>query len=726
MRFSNLGIVVTVVGLAACGTDGPELPIPSSIDRIAATNEQQAFAGARLPVPLAVAVADDAAKAVARAEVQWSVLGGSPATLSDSATVTDGLGRAEVDVTLGDQTGVVTVRAALGVDAEKQVLFEVEALPAPSLTAVNPTTFSGGDTVIVQGARLSDTLLVEIGGARAQVIDVDASGQDMSVVVPGCLVSGAVEVRVLFPGGSTAPVVGTFDQPASQLRLDVGEYVSLDPVVVEGCAVLPATGANAAQYVIVPQATTAVPNMSVEYRLLGNNVVTVIESATPQEVEAPLALRFHDFLRRQEEGFAQLPKPDGATAAPAAGLIEGIEVGDRRTFRVCDKVTCSAVEDFPQVTAEAKYVGDHAAIYLDIDAPDTLTTAIFDELGRLFEEDLYMVATRAFGSESDVDENGHVLILMTPVVNGLTPEASCETSIVTGFFFAIDVDPAFQNDQRSNQGEVFYALTPDPAGERGCAHSVDRVRRLVPVTFVHEFQHMISYNQHVLVRGGSSEVLWLNEGLSHISEELAALHFASVGNPGLFSDFAVGDLYNAYLYLEDPGATYVLFSEGTGSLAERGGSWLMLRWILDQFGDETVTRRLVESDLSGATNIEAAAGESFDQIMAEWMLATWVSDLQGFHAPDRLRLVTWPRLRQTYEDLHAQLPDRFQRPFPLVPTTYSGSAFSAAGTLRSGSGEYFVIEHEANRPPLALRFESPSGGALSTTTRPRLTVLRTR
>ncbi|MEE8573649.1 MAG: Ig-like domain-containing protein, partial [Gemmatimonadota bacterium] len=607
MRLKDLGIVLTVAGMVACGSDGPELPIPAAIERDTTTDSQVAFAGARLARPLAVIVTDEIANVVARAEVRWTVLGGLGATVSDSVTTTDGVGRAQVDVTLGGQDGVFTIRAALVADPEKSVLFDVGALPAPRLTEVSPTTFSGGDTIIVRGVLLKDTLPVEIGGARAQLRYVSATGQAMSVVVPECLVPGPVEIRMLFPGGSTDPVMGTVDEPASQLRLSVGEYVSLDPAVVEGCATFPAAGPNGAQYVVIPQATTAVPNMTTQYRLLGDSAVTVVEATAPRAMDVPAALRFHDFLRRQEEGFARLPKPAGAVTAPVAGLVSGIEVGDRRDFRVCDKVTCSQVEDFPKITAEAKYVGDHAAIYLDINAPDTLTTAIFEEFGTLFEDDLYDVATRAFGSESDVDENGHVLILMTPVVNGLTPETDCETSIVTGFFFAIDVDPAFRNDPRSNQGEVFYALTPDPDGERGCAHSVERVRRLVPVTFIHELQHMISYNQHVLVRGGSSEVLWLNEGLSHISEELAALHFASLGDEVRFSDFVIGDLYNAYLYLENPGATFVMFSEGTGTLAERGGNWLMLRWLLDHFGEEAVTRRLVESDLTGAANLEEAS-----------------------------------------------------------------------------------------------------------------------
>jgi len=590
---------------------------------------------------------------------------------------------------------------------------------------VSPTVFSGGDTVLLSGTLLVDTLPVEIGGAQAPVIQVSITRESMSVQVPQCLVPGPVDIRIRFPGGATAPVVGTFDQPAAVLLLDATEYLSLDPLAIESCATFPAAGSTGAEYLIIPQSTTSVPNMSVLYRLSGDSVITVTIADQPPAMEPALEARFHDFLRRREEEFSRLPKPALDEALLAPNLVVGIKPGDQRAFRVCNTVTCNALADFTEVTAEAKYVGEHAAIYLDLEAPDTLTTAIFNELGAVFDEKLYEVATRAFGSESDVDQNGSALILMTPVVNGLTPESACETSIVTGFFFAIDIDPAFQNDQRSNRGEVFYALTPDPSGDVGCTHSVERVRRLVPVTFVHELQHMISYNQHVLVRGGPSEVLWLNEGLSHLSEELAALHFASLGDLQRFSEFAIGDLYNAYLYLENPGVTYMLFSDGTGTLHERGAAWLFLRWVADQFGP-AVTRRLVESDLTGAGNVAAAAGYPFEQLVTEWMLANWVSDLPDFLAPDRLKYVTWPRLRYTYDQLHAQLPDKFSRPFPIVPDSYVGGTFAATGTLRSGSGEYFIVEQLPGQRGFALNFRDPSGGALGTSARPRLTVLRIR
>ena len=52
---------------------------------------------------------------------------------------------------------------------------------------------------------------------------------------------------------------------------------------------------------------------------------------------------------------------------------------------------------------------------------------------------------------------------------------------------------------------------------------------------VHELQHLINFNEHVLVRRGEAEVTWLNEGLSHI-EDLVAGQFES-GNGSNIADF---------------------------------------------------------------------------------------------------------------------------------------------------------------------------------------------
>ncbi len=435
-------------------------------------------------------------------------------------------------------------------------------------------------------------------------------------------------------------------------------------------------------------------------------------------------MRFHDFLRQREAEIARLPKPalEPRFLAPAA-VAAGIVVGDQDEFRVCGALPC-AVEDFETVTAVARYVGERVAVYEDVNAPSPLSDQEFQDFGSLFDDDLYDIATSSFGAESDVDQNGLVFILMTPVVNQLTDAGDCDSGVITGFFFATDIDPAFANDSRSNQAEIMYAMVPDPSGTVTCQITKDHVDRLVPTTFSHEMQHMINYTQHVLVRGGISELLWLNEGLSHISEELAAFYFDALGDQERFSSFAIGNVFNAYLYLQAPGDNFVLFGAGTGTLAERGAAWVFLRWVVDQFGD-AVIRRMVETTLTGANNVAAAAGEPFSRLLSEWFLANYVSDLPGFTAPPRLQYTSWA-FRTTYGSLHDQAPDRFPDPFPLVPPLFVGATFSASGTLRSGSGGYYLIEQLAGQQGFTVAFEDPLGGPVSETVTPRLEVVRIR
>ncbi len=725
MRLSRWSVALVLGIGAACGGDEIDLPVPANISLDPTTNGQQAFAGARLARPLAVRVTAADGMPVTRARVRWTVLGGVGATVADSVTVSDGDGRAEVAVTLGATPGSYDIRAALVVEPTKTAMFTVEALTAPRLTGVTPASFSSKETVLLQGTLLSDTLAVEFGGTRARVLAMPVPGTELSVEVPECLVPGSVTIRLRAPGWTSNEVAGSYVGAAPALALAVGEYQSIDPAALLGCAAFPQAGAQGAEYLLVPQSASTVPGVEISYELGGDSTLQ-IPGAPRSRAPEPIgvARRFHDFLRAREEEFARLPKPELPAASPLAVELADIEVGDRRTFSVCNVITCSDPDEFTSVTARARYVGTHAAIFVDLNAPDTLTTASVNSLGSLFDEDIYAVASRAFGAESDVDRNGRVLILMTPVVNGLTPTAECETSIVTGFYFAIDVDPAFRNDSRSNQGEIFYALAADPQGTVSCAHAPDRIGRVVPVTFAHELQHMISYNQHVLVRGKSSEVLWMNEAMSHVSEEVAALHFEAKGDATRFSQFAIGNLFNAYLFLKSPSDTYVLFKDGSGTLAERGGAWLFLRWVVDQFGSDVI-RRLSETGQSGAANVVAATGEPFDRLLSEWILANWVADLPGFSPPPRLQYATW-NFRSLYQSLHDQVPERFDLPFPIVPLAVTGGNFATSGVLRSGGGAYVLATQTANQSGFVVTFRGPGGAPLSSTGTPRLNLLRIR
>jgi hypothetical protein len=723
LRGLPLAILTAVAG-SACGGGTDPLPTADDLVVVASTDGQVAPAGAPLPVALAVLARTADGDTVPRAAIRWQVVSGAGAVLSDTLTLTDGHGRGEVGLTLGPAAGEYRVQAT-PVDAPSAaVTLTATATAPPVLSAVTPSSFTGGDTLVLTGSALSAAAEVEVSGAPARLLT--GSATSLTVIAPPCLAPGAVQVRARVAGAVSNALAATFTSSLGTLDLTVGEYAAINPAQLAGCATFPAaTGADTVEYLVAPQSATGVPGASASYRLAGDSVVVVVQAAAPQGTPVSYATRFHDGLRRQEADAALLPRSPLAAELRAPVEAPTVEVGDRRSFQVCNTIPCTTADDFATVTAEAQYVGRHAAIFLDQMAPaGGFTAADMQAMGVLFDDDLYGVATDAFGSESDVDANGVTIILFTPEVNRLTPESECGTSIITGYFFGIDIDPAFQNDSRSNKGEVFYAIAPDPNGTVTCALSTDLVRRLVPVTFVHEFQHMISYHQHVLVRNRSSEVLWLNEGLSHIAEELAGLHFEAQGNDTLFSRFAIGDLYNGFVYLKNPGATFVLPGSGSGTLEERGAAWLFLRWLLDQHGNE-ITRRLVETYDVGADNVARATGTAFDRLITQWFLANWVSDLSGFTAPARLTYSTW-RFRQTYASLHDQLPSRFDRPFPLVPLLLGPGTFRLDGTLRSGSGDYVRIQQAPGAKGFTLRLTDPAGGAIAASVVPRLNVIRTR
>jgi hypothetical protein len=602
--------------------------------------------------------------------------------------------------------------------------FIASATAPPALSGIAPTSFGGGDTITISGSGLDTTVTVDIGSVPTRRVGGNG-GTTAIVVAPVCLAPGTVSVQARAGVALSNELSGTYTAPSASeaLRLAVGDYAAVEPARVAGCVLLPPASTDTAEYLVAPQAVSAIPGDSLSYRLRGDSATFVLTRAGAPR-SARFGLQFHDALREAEAAYARRPRGPLMEAPLGAPAAVELSVGDRRQFRVCNQLRCSDLDDFTAVDAEAKYVGQHAAIYQDRAAPaGGFTGAHFDSLGAVFDEQLYDVAAQAFGAESDVDRNGRVLILFTPVVNKLTPSNQCGQSFVTGFFFSIDIDPTFAEDERSNHGEVFYAIVPDSAQTVTCRHTVSSVLRLVPVTFIHEFQHMISYYQHVVLRAGQAEELWLNEAMSHLAEELGAFRFLSLGNQRAFSDFAIGNLLNAYRYLKESEDWPVLFAVSPGSLEERGAAWLFVRWVVDQFGDHVV-RRMVETRLTGQQNVAAATGEPVPRLLTQWLLANYVSDLTGFTAPARLKFARW-RLRTTYADLNRQAPSTFDRPFPIVPTAFVGGAIAVTGMLRSGSGPYFRVLVPPGPRGAALQLTDGLGDALGAN-EARLNLIRIR
>lgn len=234
-----------------------------------------------------------------------------------------------------------------------------------------------------------------------------------------------------------------------------------------------------------------------------------------------------------------------------------------------------------------------------------------------------------FGSESDVDQNGTFSVLFSPAVNRL---GSSGGGFITGYFFGGDLYPR-ASIPGSNEQEVLLLSVPDPSGRWNVQLTREFwdsniVRSVLP----HEFQHMISFNEHLLLRNDGAEEAWANEGISHFIEDLTAtgsLDHVGVENPS-----------RVLLYLAAP--ENAPFTAGI-SVAQRGGAYLFFRYLYEQAelgrypnsdnGPELL-RNLLQSGIKGIANIEQATGWSFRNLLLDFYATLQLSN-RGINADPR-------------------------------------------------------------------------------------------
>ncbi len=530
------------------------------------------------------------------------------------------------------------------------------------------------------------------------------------------LTAGFAGLLLLGCDGGTGPGDGPalVCDASSTEALAVGELRILDPTATHACVRLPAAGPEGAEHLYVPVATAAGESengTSAPYSITGSTSATAAPPVLPSArisafAEPRSADAFHLLLRQKERSLSQDPLlPLFNQGAKLRKAAPPPVPGDQRVFNVCATRQCRT---FVSASATAKVVGERVAIFVDNDAPaGGYTDADLVQVGQVFDDYLYPIDTLAFGGESDIDANGVVIVLLTHRVNALS--TTCNISVILGYFFGADLLPTGVGNPGSNQAEIFYGLVPDPANA-ACEVSREFALPRLPATFIHEFQHMISFNQHVLMRDGNSEDTWVNEGLSHLAEELAGRLTPNTACPVSGScghEFIGGDLENAFDYLTAPEDHFLIEpASSAAELPERGANWLFVRWLVDHFAADSVlgtdlTRRLVATRLVGAANVEAQVGVGLDILLPEWQLANYLDDLPGFDQPSsRLRYKTWN---------FRQAADSMLRPFPLSPDITDGSNYAHQGVLRAGSGRHVLVTQAANGPAVDLRLASASG-----------------
>ncbi len=550
---------------------------------------------------------------------------------------------------------------------------------------------------------------------------------------PSCrLLTLSVILSACGGGGNDPPTPLNCDGVALS-TIAVGGHIVIDPAASGGCLRLPAAGPAGAEHLVVALSAAGqqTPNGTAGSFTLQATTdgfsPLIARPVSPAPLSQPdPAAAFHAMLRAREAVDARRPGVAGGALRRGAVQAVPIILGEQRSFKVCRTTACTG---FTNVLSTARYVGSKGAIFVDDTIPAGGYTQIeVDSLGQLFDQHLYAIDTTAFGRESDLDANGVVIILLTDRVNALSPNCVRTGSVILGYFFSLDLT----NDPDSNGGEIFYSMVPDPSVPACFSKSFAHGK--IGPTFIHEFQHMISFNRHVLLGGGAAEEVWLNEGLSHFAEELGGRlvpgAFCTQGN--CLNQFAAGDVRNAFEYLLGPHNYFTIIpGNSNGTLPQRGAVWLFVRWLADRSPTDSllggdITRRLLRADqpgglaLTGGSNVVQAAqlfqgGVNLATLLGQWHLANWAEQVAGFTEPSaRLRYKSW--------DLQAAFGQLFPGPYPLFPDSTAGTAYQVSGTLRGGSGRYLRVVQAVNDEGVALGLTTGNSAAVA----PRFAVVRLR
>jgi hypothetical protein len=626
-------------------------------------DNQTGFVGTTLTNPIIVEARSSDGKAAVGVTVTFRVVSGA-ATVSPTSSVTDAAGHAQTRVTFGSAPGIVEVEAT------------------------------------AQGTAVTTTFVLASGTSNATIACQSGtptlpSSQQVTTNLSG--------TGICLSGGTTGADYALIPFHASQVS---GARTSF---TVIGRGVLPLNTASLGPSFSAATSPAVAPRV-VDLR----SAFDARLRATARTVLTPLM----PTARRAEKRTARFNS-----------IPSSLTVGQILSLNTTSSAACtSAVYRGGRVvaiTSKAIIVADTANPILGF------STAQYQSIGVTFDTLVDPLDRAAFGEPSDIDKNGKILIFFTRAVNELTPQGS--STFIGGFFHERDLFPTagtedLQACAGSNVGEMFYMIVPDPTGTiNGNRRDTAFVRRLAIGTIGHEYQHLINAARRLYVNDADSfEESWLNEGLSHIAEELLFYRVAGLTPRrnitattvrstsqilGAFNEYAAADLSRYQEYLRKPSSSSPYADDD--SLQTRGATWSLLRYLADRRGssDADTWMQLDNSKTSGFANLRNVFGTDVMSQFRDWATSAITDDV---NTDATYQQPSW-NIRSIYTQL-------FNPPFPLQITPVVESAATNV-TLVGGGAAYLRFTVPPNSQA-SLDWSGPGGVPVSPVV--RWSLVRTR
>lgn len=650
MKRLSLATFLLALGAAACG-DGGGGPTQQTqtVDRVYVT-PSEANLNAGETTQLSAQARDGGNVVVAGTSFNWTSLNPGVASVSPSGLVT----------ALAGGTARITAAAPNG-KADTAVV-TVLAVASECSSAGAAPQLSVGDSLTVRGAQASLLCLDGLAsGAEYVVIPFHGTNNQASVVSVRLLPSGVRAVTGP-PLPSTSPSF-SLGGAASATRGDGGFHTRLNERARASLA-------------------SRVPGVRAAQRARTGGARMALQQSAP--------------------AVGSLLQLNVTTRSDASG--DPCTITDYRTGRV-------------------EAVSNRAVIVADTANPaGGFTTADYQSIAATFDTLIWPVNIAAFGAPEDIDQNGRAIIFYTRAVNELTP--ANVNYIVGGYFYGRDLFPrvavpGFPACTGSNNAEMFYMLAPDPAGSvNGNVRSTAYVRSSTLGVVGHEFQHLISASRRLYVVEGVGGTAWsedafLNEGLSHIAEELLFYHRAQLAprmNLGgeimdntlrgaAFNEFQRSNHSRFGLYLQNPDqdSPYDRAFGEEDDLATRGAAWGFLRYVADQRnGDDlALWYNLVNNNDVGLANLTEVLDTNPIDLFRRFSTATYVDDAVTGVSP------LFTHRSWNYRTLY----QRVSNGFPLEVTSLVSGQPSSLSLVAGGVGYLRAGVNAGQRASVAVSVE---------------------
>jgi hypothetical protein len=634
----------------ACGSDSTGTGSNSASNiSIVSGNGQVGLIGTALALPLVVKVTGSSGTALAGVSVQFTVQSGAATVVPGTAT-TDATGQAKATVTLGSSAGNVSIQAA------------------------------------VAGSTLTQQFVVTAGTSTQTLACSSSSPQTPAAggVLPG--VSGTGICLGAAAGGSDYSVVVFFGNPDQSVLGQVN------------------VTAHNATALSTPDLTPLADVFAAPQR--GSALTANVSDAQEQ-----FELKLRRIAQTQLAPLVPAARAAMRSGARRSVIPSSLTLNQVITLNAQGSIPCSSPIN---IGARVAAISNNSYVLADTaNPPGGFSDADYASFGATFDTLINPLDINTFGAPTDIDHNGKIVMIFTKEVNKLTPRGA--NGVVGGFFFDRDLfpttdQPGFGGCATSNFGEMFYLLVPDPNAVFSDKRAFTDIQALTPGTLAHEYQHLINAGRRLYVNTSSDypEATWLNEGLSHIAEELLfykATGLAPRQNIDLnaargvatqFANFQGSNFgrYNEFLSKPSQTSPYA----DNDDLNTRGATWNMLRYLADHKGtsDGSTWSSLVNTPDTGQKNLSNVFGTNLLTQIRDWATSVFSDDVPGVTDP-RFLEQSW-NMRSVFPGL-AGANNQALGKFPLTVVPLS-DALPANLLINAGGVAY-------------LRFTVPAGGQAS-------------